>query len=188
MAKLNAKTIITNLEKKYADKISGVREEKHNYGLKKKETLTYWFTVDKSIFKSVVSEICELSYPFLSVISGRDDGKNIHLIYHMYISIDPADSPGAKNKEEGLYLSVALPKNNPKIETITDLIPGARISEHEKQEMLGVNVEGIGDEKMFLPEQSGIKCPWTKESLAKQKAQADKDQAKEEATKGDIDA
>jgi len=59
-------------------------------------------------------------------------------------------------------LRVILPKNDLKIPTITDLVPGAIYTERETQEMMGVEVVGIPDSRrLFLPEDipEGV-YPW----------------------------
>jgi len=58
---------------------------------------------------------------------------------------------GARGRELSLNITVSLPKENPVVDTITDLIPGALISEQEKQEMLGVKIRGIPkDTRVFV--------------------------------------
>jgi membrane-bound hydrogenase subunit beta len=58
---------------------------------------------------------------------------------------------GGRGRELSLNITVILPKSDPVIETITDLIPGALISEQEKQEMLGVKIQGIPkDSRVFI--------------------------------------
>jgi membrane-bound hydrogenase subunit beta len=52
----------------------------------------------------------------------------------------------------GSDIVVNVLKNNLKIPTITDLIPGAQTAEREIKEMLGVTVEGLPDlANIFLP-------------------------------------
>ncbi|MBE3035635.1 MAG: NADH-quinone oxidoreductase subunit C, partial [Candidatus Atribacteria bacterium] len=59
---------------------------------------------------------------------------------------------GKRSKEISLNLATSLPKNNLKIPTITDLIPGAQTAEREIKEMLGVTIEDLPDlAYVFLP-------------------------------------
>jgi membrane-bound hydrogenase subunit beta len=161
MASATAKEIIEKLQSKYSGKINDVREERHTYGIRKKTTLAYWLKVDKEVFKDVVKDICAINYPYLSVISGKDHGKEIELIYHLFVN------HGGFLQEESLNLSVFLPKDKPELPTITDIIPGAMLSELEKQEMLGVDIQGIGDEKAFLPDKHPKgDYPWRKKENA----------------------
>ncbi len=77
--------------------------------------------------------------------SGYDLGDTIELVYHFSLF------HGERGRELSLNITVSLPKDNPVIDTITDLIPGALISEQEKQEMLGVKIHGIPkDARVFV--------------------------------------
>jgi membrane-bound hydrogenase subunit beta len=162
---ITGKGIVKELQKKFGKKVVGVREDKHAYCVKKKETVAYWLKIDPSVFKEAVEVLCGMSYPFLAVISGRDAGKDIELIYHFYVKPD-VDSC-TQCTEVGINISVAVPKKKPVLPTITDLIPGAILSELEKQEMLGVEIEGIGNERAFLPEKHPKgDYPWRKDKNA----------------------
>ena len=91
--------------------------------------------------------------------SGNDMGKNIELIYHFSVNY------GTPLDEISLNIAVDLPKSKPEIETICDWIPGALVTEREKQEMLGVKVVGIPDSRrLFLPDDfpEGV-YPWRKD-------------------------
>jgi len=70
-----------------------------------------------------------------------------------------------KLEEISLNIAVEIPKTKPEIETICDLIPGALITEREKQEMLGIKVIGIPDSRrLFLPDDFPKDVyPWRKD-------------------------
>ena len=116
-----------------------------------------WLHVKREAFKKAVEHICQLQeYPHLAIISSADLGDNVELIYHFTIYY------GQHLQEISLGLRVSLPKNDLKIPTITDLIPGAIFTERETQEMIGVEVVGIPDNRrLFLPEDfpEGV-YPW----------------------------
>lgn len=117
-------------------------------------------------FRNAVKHICELQeYPHLIVISPGDRGDTVELIYHITIYY------GQHLKEISLLLSVTLPKSNLKIPTITDMIPGAIYAEREVQEMMGVSVDGIPDNRrLFLPDDfpEGV-CPWRQDETGPEK-------------------
>jgi len=103
--------------------------------------------------------------PHFSVASGYDMGETIELIYHFAIGF------GGKLDEFIFSLKVILPKNDLVLESITDFIPGALISERELQEMLGVKIKGIPDSRrLFLPKEipKGV-YPWRRDSKGLQK-------------------
>jgi len=119
-----------------------------------------WIYVKRDAFRQAVELIARLQeYPHLSIISSSDLGDRIGLIYHFTIYY------GQHLKELSLGLCLSLPKNDLKIPTITDLIPGAIFTERETQEMMGVEVVGIPDDRrLFLPDDfpEGV-YPWRKD-------------------------
>jgi len=162
---LDAKGLVKYFKDEFKTKIKKTTVKKRVVGLEKKESYFVWITIDKSIFKDVIKHLVEYQFPHLAVVSGNDLGKTIELIYHF--SLDH----GQKFKEISLNIKVEIPKSNPKIETICDYIPGALITEREKQEMLGVIVEGIPDSRrLFLPEDfpKGV-YPWRKDGKGMEK-------------------
>jgi formate hydrogenlyase subunit 5 len=66
----------------------------------------------------------------LTAITGIDLGANIGVLYHIRLS------------DGFVTVRAELPKENAKIATITDLIPGAAFHEREVTDLLGVYVEG----------------------------------------------
>jgi len=73
----------------------------------------------------------------LSTITGQDTGSAIELLYHFWDG-------------GGLTLRTSLPRNEPHIATLTDLIPGAALYEREVCEMLGVTFDGHPDPRPLL--------------------------------------
>ncbi|RLE50862.1 MAG: hypothetical protein DRJ21_01295 [Candidatus Methanomethylicota archaeon] len=73
-------------------------------------------------------------------ITGVDLGKDIELIYHL--------SPD--NRQWLLNIRTKVPKDNPKIETIIDILPGAIFYEREVNDLLGVIFEGHEMPKHFI--------------------------------------
>ena len=73
----------------------------------------------------------------LSTITGIDTGDEIELLYHFW-------------DEQGLTLHTSLPRENPHIVTLIDLIPGAAFYEREVSEMLHVLFDGHPTPDHFL--------------------------------------
>jgi len=73
----------------------------------------------------------------LSTITGQDTGSAIELLYHFWDG-------------SGLTLRTSLPRDEPHITTLTDLIPGAALYEREVCEMLGVTFDGHPDPRPLL--------------------------------------
>ena len=128
--------------------------------IKKNLFTSIWIHIQRESFRKAVEHICELQkYPHLSVISSSDQGTCIKLIYHFTIYY------GHHLKALSLGLRVDLPKDDLKIPTITDIIPGALFTERETQEMMGIEVVGIPDNRrLFLPEDFPEDIyPWRKD-------------------------
>lgn len=96
----------------------------------------------ESFRDSVELLVKDLGFRHLSTITGIDLGDSIELIYHL-----------AYQGSIELSLKVDLPKDDPTISTITDLIPGAVLYEREVHDLLGVVFEGHPDlSPLLLPE------------------------------------
>jgi len=163
---LTPEKIVKKLKDAFKDKIKETRIETRKAGQKKKEYTNIWIKIHRDAFKKCVKYITDkIDYPHLAVVSGNDLGKNIELIYHFSVYY------GHRLGEISINISVDLPKEDPRIESICDIIPGALITEREKQEMLGVIVEGIPDSRrFFIPDDfpEGI-YPWRKDEKGPQK-------------------
>lgn len=87
----------------------------------------------------------------LSTITGEDTGDRIVLLYHFW-------------DRHGLTLRTSLPRDEPHIATLTDLIPGAVFYEREVSEMLGVVFDGHPDpRRLLLPDDWDGKPPLKRE-------------------------
>jgi membrane-bound hydrogenase subunit beta len=158
--RLTPEEIIKSFKGIFKTNVKDDRIEAHKAGLKKTQFTHIWMRVDKSIFKDAVKHLMTIEeYPHLAVVSGYDMGETIDLVYHFSIYFSE------RGKELSLNMTVELPKSEPEIETITDLIPGALITEQEKQEMLGIKVKGIPkDKRAFVSDDfpKGM-YPWRKD-------------------------
>jgi len=81
--------------------------------------------------RDVIKALLALDYKTaLVAITGIDLGQNLGVYYHMRTSYGY------------LTIKAEVPKDNPKIETVTDLIPGAAFTELEGSDLLGIVFEG----------------------------------------------
>jgi len=145
---LSAEDLVKNFKEAFAKKVLESRIERHPIGPKKTEMVHIWMKIDRSILRPVVEYLMTLEkYPHFAVASGYDLGDFIEIVYHFTIYF------GHNGKELLLNFTVPIPKNDPTIDSICDLIPGALISEQEKQEMLGIKVVNIPkDARVFISE------------------------------------
>jgi membrane-bound hydrogenase subunit beta len=163
--KITPEELVNDLKSTFKTKIKIAQIHKKTFASMKKEAINIWIKVDKDSFKEIVKHLITIQYPHLAVVSGNDLGKTIELIYHFTLNYD--EHLG----EISLNISVELPKSNPTIETLCDIIPGALITEREKQEMLGVKIKGIPDERrLFVPEDFPKDVfPWRRDETGPEK-------------------
>ncbi len=159
----NPEEIVNYFKDKFNTRIKSAEIIKRATGSKKKEFVNIWMKIDKSIFKNFIEHLCNLTYPHLAVCSGNDLGNQIELVYSFSIYY------GKHLQEISLNVGVEVPKSKPEIETICDWIPGALITEREKQEMLGIKIIGIPDSRrLFLPDDFPKNVyPWRKDEQTK---------------------
>ena len=138
--------LLRSFQTKFPDGISQHRIERRTGGSLKTEFVHVWFHIEPRFLKDAVQHLFSFEeYPHFAVSSGYDLGSTIELVYHFSLF------HGERGREVSLNMTVALPKDNPVVDTITDLIPGALISEQEKQEMLGVKIREIPkDARVFV--------------------------------------
>jgi len=157
MELLSPEEIIDSFKTVLGNSLVDSRIYEREVAVKKNLFRAIWLHVQRQAFRRAVEHICELQeYPHLAIISSADLGDRVELIYHFTLYY------GNHLQELSLGLRVSLAKNDLKIPTITDLIPGAIFTERETQEMMGIEVVGIPDSRrLFLPEDfpQGI-YPW----------------------------
>jgi len=165
-ALLNPDEIVDSYRAMFKDKIINARVEKHIRGLKNNEFYHIWLKIDRMIYKDAVKHLFTFTeYPHFAVSSGYDIGDTVEIVHHFSLY------HGEKSREININITVALPKNDLTIDTISDLIPGALIAEQEKQEMLGVKVIGIPKNKrVFISEDfpEGM-YPWRRDEASADK-------------------
>ncbi|PKL59485.1 MAG: NADH-quinone oxidoreductase subunit F [Methanomicrobiales archaeon HGW-Methanomicrobiales-4] len=158
-ATMNPQQVIDHFTATFGDKISDTRITERGEGVKKIPQRSVWMRVPREIIVDAVKELTTIDYPHLGVISAVDTGDLIELLYHMQIFF------GGKHEEINIIFTVPVPKSDPHVPTITGVIPGAVYTEREKQDMIGVMIDGIPDSRrIFLPADfpQGI-FPWRKD-------------------------
>jgi len=156
---MTAEEVAERFASKFGDRIISSETKHWCEGVKKTPVNSVWLRIDTGILHDAIAELISIDYPHLGVISAVDMEEKIDVLYHLTVFF------GSKGSEITVNFMVSVPKENPVVPTISDLIPGAVYSEREKQEMIGVKVEGIPDERgLFLPEDfpEGV-YPWRKD-------------------------
>jgi membrane-bound hydrogenase subunit beta len=128
-------------------------------GVNRKKAYNIWFRLEKDLLKPAIKKLMDIRFPHFAVIAGSDLGDEIELLYIFSVFY------GTNFGEYMVTLAIRLRKTDLTVPTITDLIPGALLSEREKQEFLGITVTGIPDgRRLFLPDDfpQGV-YPWRKD-------------------------
>jgi len=157
---LSPEKIVDSFKSALGDDFIDSKIYQKEMAVKKNIFTSIWIHVKREAFRKAVEHICELQkYPHLAIISSSDRGNDVELIYHFTIYY------GQHLAELSLGLRIDVPKNDLKIPTITNIIPGALFTERETQEMMGVEVVDIPDNRrLFLPDDfpEGV-YPWRKD-------------------------
>lgn len=159
---MTPEAVLERFESRFGDRIISSEVRQWYEGTKKTPVNSVWFKIDASTLHDAIEELISIDYPHLGVISAVDMIEEIDVLYHLTIFF------GDKGTEITVNFTVSVPKENPVVPTIADLIPGAVYSEREKQELMGIKVENIPDERgLFLPDDfpEGI-YPWRKDEAA----------------------
>jgi len=156
---LSPQEIIDLYKTEFGTGIQDARITERGEGVRKTKGYNVWIRVDRALLKPAIKKLIDMRFPHLAVIAGNDLGTEIELLYIFSVFY------GTKFGEYMVTIGIRLPKTDLTVPTITDLIPGALISEREKQEFFGITVTGIPDgRRLFIPDEfpQGV-YPWRKD-------------------------
>ncbi len=164
--KLTPEAVALRMQEALGADLSETKIVKRAEGVRKRESVQIWLTVDKRSIVPALARLVEIDFPHLTVISGCDVKDAVELNYHFYIYY------GHLHGEYNVTFKTYLPKTDLTVQTITGILPGALTSEREKQEFFGITVTGIPDRRrLFLPEDfpAGV-YPWRKDETGIQES------------------
>ena len=97
--------------------------------------------VPPETYKAVVRYVAkDLGLEFLSCISGVDRGDSLEVVAHIGYSLC-------------VLVKTSIPKDNPEIDSITDILPAASLYEREAHDLLGIKFRGHPNlKRLLLPE------------------------------------
>lgn len=149
--------LVESFQARFGQRLRAVRTDEVGSNLGIYSYPVIWFEIDREVLHDAVAHLISFQFPHLAVISGRDLGEEIELCYHFSIGY------GERRGEQSINFRFAVPKVDPKVRSICDLVPGAQTAEREKIEFLGVQFEGIPDSRnIFLPYDMK-EHPWRKD-------------------------
>ena len=95
----------------------------------------------KDLKEAVNQIVKDEEFTHIITITGIDIGKDVEVIYHLSLG------------RSILSLRTMVPKDNPTLSSIIDILPGASIYEKEVHDLLGVSFEGNPDlTPLLLPD------------------------------------
>jgi membrane-bound hydrogenase subunit beta len=156
---LSPQEIIDLYKAEFGAGIQEVRITERGEGLRKTKSFNIWIRVDRHLLRPAIKKLMDIRFPHFAVIAGNDLGEEIELLYILSVFY------GRNFGEYMVTIGIRLPKADLNVPTITDLIPGALLSEREKQEFFGITVTDIPDgRRLFLPDDfpQGV-YPWRKD-------------------------
>ena len=165
MSILLPKQVVQSFETALDGALIGSRIYELEVATKKNHYVSLWLDVSRDGFRPAILHLCHLEeMPHFTVIAPVDKGDSVELLYHFALFY------GQHLKSIALAIRVTLPKTDLTIPSISDIIPGAIFSEREVQEMMGVTVVGIPDNRrLFIPDDfpQGV-YPWRRDETGPQ--------------------
>lgn len=111
------------------------------------EKNTYWIVSDKKKIKKLLKELKHIGVLRLTAITGNDLGRDMEVIYHLI------------HKEKVINIKILADKKTNRIESVTDIYPGANFMERELHEMFGLDIKGHPNLKLFFLCEESPKTP-----------------------------
>jgi membrane-bound hydrogenase subunit beta len=134
-------------------------------GVKRTRYEQVFVRVRRESFREAVKHLISLGWPHHTVASGSDLGDEIEILFHFELY--------SCSHGHGVPVTIGTraPKDDPHIPSISDLHPAVTPTEREKQEFLGIAVDGIRDNRrMWLRHAVPVGVyPWRKDEYGPEK-------------------
>ncbi|MDO5845335.1 MAG: NADH-quinone oxidoreductase subunit C [Methanocorpusculum sp.] len=143
--------IASQIKTALGDAMLDSRVQIRTEGVKKRENRNVWITIKPWSVHAAAEALIDISYPHLSCISAFDKGADSEFLGVQYIF---SIYGGIARKETMVIFSLDLPKKNPVLPTLTDIMEGTAFTEREKTEYIGITIEGLppAEHNFFLPQ------------------------------------
>ncbi|MFW5770549.1 MAG: NADH-quinone oxidoreductase subunit C [Spirochaetota bacterium] len=121
-----------------------------------KKRVRLWLSIDRDVFHRAVSLLKEFGPPHICTpMASKEYADTIELIYPF--TMNYAAKPFG---ELVVILVVDIPRDDMRIRSVCDLVPGILYMERETMEMLGIIIEDIPDpRRLFTPDSLGDTYP-----------------------------
>ena len=108
-----------------------------------------------TILPEKLRDVCKLiddempEFYHLTTITGLDEGNTIGLFYHFW------------KGREFLSIKTSIPKTNPDIDSLNEILPASLLYEAEVKDLVGVNFKGnpLMNRKLVLPDNYPAEAP-----------------------------
>lgn len=134
-------------------------------GVKRTPYSQVFVRVDRKVFQDAARHLMDFDYPHHSVASGSDLGDEIEVLFHFEVY--------SASHGHGVVVTIGTrcPKDDPHIPSLSDIYPAVTPTEREKQEFLGVSMDGIKDNRrLFLTHAVPVGVyPWRKDEFGPEK-------------------
>jgi NADH-quinone oxidoreductase subunit C len=125
------------LEARFADKVTGPVRQRHD------ETELRIGAADLTEIMTALHDEPDLDFAVLADLAGVDTGNQMQVTYHLWSATTP---------DWLRVIADGLPRDNPRIATLTGLWPGAEWMERETYDMFGIIFEGNRDlRRIYMP-------------------------------------
>jgi NADH-quinone oxidoreductase subunit C len=127
----------TRLETRFAPKLTGPIRQRHD------QTEIRIAPADLTEVMTALHDEPELGFEIIADLAGVDTGEVMQVVYHLW---------SAKTPDWLRVIAAPLPRDNPRIATLTGIWPGAEWMEREAYDMFGIVFEGNRDlRRIFMP-------------------------------------
>ncbi len=131
------RTLKTRLESKLADRLAGPIRQRHD------GTEIRIRPADMVEVMRVLHDDADLDFVILADLCGVDTGETMQVVYHLWSS---------KTPDWLRIVAEGMPREDPRIATLTGLWPGAEWMEREAYDMFGIIFEGNRDlRRIYMP-------------------------------------
>jgi membrane-bound hydrogenase subunit beta len=163
---LKAESILTSFKKKFdGHLIEEPYIKTFERGVKKVKFEQIFIRVDREWFLDAARHLSTFGWPHHTVASGSDRGEEIEVLFHFELY------PESHGHGVTVTIGTRAPKEDPHIPSISDIYPAVTPTEREKQEFLGVSMDGIKDNRrMWLTHAVPVGVyPWRKDEFGPEK-------------------
>jgi NADH-quinone oxidoreductase subunit C len=127
----------SRLERRFEGRLTGPVRQRHD------QTELRIAAADVTEVLTALHDEPELDFAILADLAGVDTGDHMQVVYHLW---------SAKTPDWLRVIADGLPRDNPRIATLTGLWPGAEWMERETYDMFGIVFEGNRDlRRIYMP-------------------------------------